>query len=168
MLFTVKRGLFVWTPLTFFGVVGYLLLFRREPRHRIFPHRARVERTRAAIRPYRLGTYWAGGFSFSQRFLTGLFPVFVIGIAELLERARLLVTWLLLLCVAWTGFLALHHFYGYDNVSDKDGADRIIELYRTGEETRERFFQRRVTGPVARHWQAYFDWRGLDSRRPDD
>ena len=36
MLFTVKRGLFVWTPLTFFGVVGYLLFLRREPRHRDF------------------------------------------------------------------------------------------------------------------------------------
>ena len=161
MLFTVKRGLFVWTPLTFFGVVGYLLLFRREPRHRTLLTGLGLSALALLFVHIVWGTYWAGGFSFSQRFLTGLFPVFVIGIAELLERARLLVTWLLLLCVAWTGFLALHHFYGYDNVSDKDGADRIIELYRTGEETRERFFQRRVTGPVARHWQAYFDWLGL-------
>ncbi len=30
MLFTLKRGLFVWTPLTFFGVVGFLLLLHRD------------------------------------------------------------------------------------------------------------------------------------------
>ena len=36
MLFTIRRGLFVWTPLTFFGVLGYFLFLRREPRHRVF------------------------------------------------------------------------------------------------------------------------------------
>ena len=91
------------------------------------------------------GGFWAGGFSFSQRFLTALFPLFVIGIAELLARTRMLVTPLLVVCVAWIGFLALHHFYGYDFVSDEDGADRIVELYRTGEENKERVLDRRVT-----------------------
>jgi hypothetical protein len=167
MLFTLKRGLFIWTPLTFFGVIGYLLLLRREPRHRTFLTGLGLSAFALLFVHIVWGTFWAAGFSFSQRFLTGLFPVFVIGIAELLSRARVLATWLLLLCVAWSGFLAVHHFYGYDNVSDKDGVDRIIELYRTGEETPERFFQRRVNGPVSRHWQAYFDWLGLYSRSRD-
>ena len=48
----------------------------------------------------------------------------------------MLITPLLLACIAWTAFLAVHHFYGYDFVSYRDGADRIVELYRTGEESK--------------------------------
>ena len=36
MLFTLHRGLFVWTPLTAFATVGFVLLARRDRRHRIF------------------------------------------------------------------------------------------------------------------------------------
>jgi hypothetical protein len=165
MLFTLKRGLFIWTPLTFFGVVGYLLLLRREPKQRTFLTGLGMSALALLLVHIVWGAFWAGGFSFSQRFLTGLFPLFAIGIAELLARTRLLVTPLLIMCIAWTWFLALHHFYGYDHVSDRDGVDRIVQLYRTGEENPERFFDRRVTGPVARHWEAYLDWTGLYSRQ---
>lgn len=164
MLFTLKRGLFVWTPLTFFGVVGYLLLLWREPRYRIFLTGLGLSALALLLVHIVWGGFWAGGFSFSERFLTALFPLFVIGIAELLGRARMLVTPVLLACVVWTAFLALHHFYGYDFVSEDDGVDRIVELYRTGEETDERFWDRRLSGPVARHWQAYLDWVGLVER----
>lgn len=164
MLFTLKRGLFVWTPLTFFGVVGYLLLLRREPRYRIFLTGLGLSALALLLVHIVWGGFWAGGFSFSQRFLTALFPLFVIGIAELLGRARMLVTPVLLACVVWTAFLALHHFYGYDSVSEDDGVDRIVELYRTGEETGDRFWDSRLTDPVARHWQAYLDWVGLLER----
>ena len=164
MLFTVKRGLFVWTPLTLFGVIGYLLLLRREPRHRTFLVGLGLSALSLLLVHIVWGAFWAGGFSFSQRFLTALFPVFVIGIAELLARTRMLVLPLLVACVAWSAFLALHHFYGYDQVSDRDGADRIIELYRTGEEDSGSFWDERISGPVGRHWGAYFDWLGLSSR----
>ena len=165
MLFTLKRGLFVWTPLTFFGVVGYLLLLRREPQHRTFLVGLGLSALALLLIHIVWGGFWAGGFSFSQRFLTALFPLFVIGIAELLARTRMLVAPLLIVCVAWTWFLAFHHFYGYNFVSEGDGVDRIVELYRTGEEYPERFWDLRVTGPVARHWEAYFDWVGLYSRQ---
>ena len=164
MLFTIRRGLFVWTPLTLFGVIGYLLFLRREPRHRVFLVGLGLSALALLLVHMVWGDFWFGGYSFSQRFLTGLFPLFAIGIAELLARTRMLVTPLLLACIAWTAFLALHHFYGYDFVSYRDGADRIVELYRTGEETNERFWHERVRGPIARHWEAYLDWAGLYSR----
>lgn len=163
MLFTLKRGLFIWTPLTFFGVVGYLLLLRRVPKHRTFLTGLGLSALALLLVHVVWGAFWAGGYSFSQRFLTAAFPVFVIGIAELLARTRMLVAPLLVACIAWTAFLALHHFYGYDNVSEKDGVDRIVELYRTGEENGEGFWQGRITGPVSRHWEAYFDWLGISS-----
>jgi hypothetical protein len=164
MLFTVKRGLFVWTPLTFFGVVGYLMLIRRERRHRDFLVGLGLSALALLLVHIVWGGFWDGGFSFSQRFLTALFPVFVIGIAELLARTRLLIVPVLIACIWWTAFLALHHFYGYDFVSHRDGADRIVELYRTGEESNYTFWDERVTGPISRHWKAYLDWVGLYSR----
>jgi hypothetical protein len=164
MLFTIKRGLFVWTPLTFFGVLGYLLLLRREHRHRVFLVGLGLSAVALLLVHILWGPMWFGGFSFSQRFLTAIFPVFVIGIAELLARTRMLIVPLLLLCILWTAFLAVHHFYGYDYVSYEDGADRIVELYRTGEESSDSFWHERLSGPIARHWQAYLDWAGLYSK----
>jgi hypothetical protein len=169
MLFTVKRGLFVWTPLTFFGVVGYLLLLRRDRTHRTFLVGLGISAVSLLLVHIVWGGFWTGGFSFSQRFLTALFPVFVIGIAELLERSRMWVAPLLIACVAWTWFLALHHYYGYNLVSERDGADRIVELYRTDEETPRHFWDQRLAGPISRHWQAYWDWLDLSSeRRPEE
>ncbi len=55
MLFTLKRGLFVWTPLTLFGVVGYLLLAVRDERHRTFLVGLGLERDHAAAHPHRVG-----------------------------------------------------------------------------------------------------------------
>jgi hypothetical protein len=161
MLFTVKRGLFVWTPLTLFGVIGYLLLMRRRPDLRTFLIGLGVSALALLLIHMVWGKAWEGGYSFSQRFLTSLFPVFVIGIAELLARTRMLIAPVLVACVAWTAFLAVHHFYGYDNVSYRDGADRIVELYRTGEENRHSFWHDRISGPISRHWDAYFDQLGL-------
>ena len=47
--------------------------------------------------------------------------------------------------------------------------DRIVELYRTDEESPDHFWDLRVAGPVSRHWEAYFDWLDFHSerRRPD-
>ncbi len=169
MLFTIKRGLFVWTPLTLFGVIGYVLLLVRDERHRTFLVGLGLSALALLLIHIVWGGFWAGGFSFSQRFLTALFPVFVIGIAELLARTRMLIAPVLVLCVAWSWFLALHHFYGYNFVSEDDGADRIVELYRTDEETPSHFWHLRVAGPISRHWEAYADWLDLHSerRRPD-
>ncbi|MBA3348563.1 MAG: hypothetical protein H0T13_08400 [Actinobacteria bacterium] len=167
MLFTVKRGLFVWTPLTLFGVVGFALFAVRERRHRTALVGIAASLVALLLVHAVWGAFWAGGFSFSQRFLTGFFPMLAIGIAELLRRTRLLIVPALVVCIAWSWFLALHHFYGYDYVSDRDGAARIVELYRTGEETRTRFWDRRVSGPIGRHWDAYFEWAGLSARAGD-
>jgi hypothetical protein len=162
MLFTIRRGLFVWTPLTFFGVIGYLSLIKRDRRNRTFLTGLGLSALALLLVHSVWPAYWDGGFSFSERFLTALFPVFVIGVAELLSRGRmLLVGPLLVLCVAWSGFLAVHHFYGYDGVSRADGADRMVQLYVNGNENLGSFWTDRIGGPVGRHWAAYLDWMGL-------
>jgi hypothetical protein len=157
MLFTLKRGLFVWTPATLLGVVGYFLLLRRLRERRTFLVGLGLSCLALLLVHMIWGGFWDGGYSFSQRFLTDLFPLFVIGIAELLRRAPRVFAPLLVACVLWTGFLAIHHFYGYDGVSQADGVGRIVDLYRTGEETRATFWHKRIAGPVGGHWRTYFN-----------
>jgi hypothetical protein len=158
MLFTLKRGLFVWTPATLFGVVGYFLLLRRLRERRTFLVGLGLSCLALLLVHMIWGGFWEGGYSFSQRFLTDLFPLFVIGIAELLRRAPKVFAPLLVACVLWTGFLAVHHFYGYDGVSQADGVGRIVDLYRTpDEETPATFWHKRIADPVSEHWRAYFN-----------
>jgi hypothetical protein len=157
MLFTFKRGLFVWTPATLFGVVGYFLLLRRLRERRTFLVGLGLSCLALLLVHMIWGGFWEGGYSFSQRFLTDLFPLFVIGIAELLRRAPKVFAPLLVACILWTGFLAVHHFYGYDGVSQADGVGRIVDLYRTGEETPTTFWHERIADPVGTHWRAYFN-----------
>lgn len=164
MLFTIKRGLFVWTPLTLLGVIGYLLLLRRDRAHRTFLVGLGLSALSLLFVHSIWAAFWTGGFSFSQRFLTSLFPLFVIGVAELLARTRMLVAPLMLACVAWTAFLALHHYYGYDGVSERDGANRIVELYTGSEEDSSSFWRKRVSDPIGDRWSTYLDELGLRSR----
>jgi hypothetical protein len=161
MLFTLKRGLFVWTPVTLFGFVGYLLLLRRLPERRTFFVGLGLSCLALLLVHMIWGGFWEGGYSFSQRFLTDLFPLFLIGVGELLRRSPRVIAPLLVACVLWTGFLAVHHFYGYDGASQADGVGRIVDLYRTGEETPASFWHDRIGGPVGRHWRGYFRLVGL-------
>ncbi len=74
------------------------------------------------------GAFWAGGFSFSQRFLTALFPLYLIGVAELVRRARLVAYAFLVATVAFALMVAFVHDVGYDGVSERDGIGRILEV----------------------------------------
>jgi len=158
MLFTTKRGLFIWTPLTFFATIGYLWFALRAREQRRFLFSLGLSAMALLLVHALWGAFWTGGYSFSQRFLTGLFPVFVIGIAALLQMSRMLVTPLLIACIAWSMFLALYHYYGYDHVSERDGVRRIVRLYTNGDETLTELWHVRIEGRVEHRWQAYWDW----------
>jgi hypothetical protein len=127
MLFSIHRGLFVWTPLTAIAVVGFVLLLRRERD----PIRRRLLRTLGAaslclLLAHVIWGQWDGGFAFSQRFLTGLFPLYAIGIAELVRRVGALLYIPLALCVVWALMLAFVHVIGYQGISQADGADQSV------------------------------------------
>ena len=83
MLFTLHRGLFVWTPLTAVALVGFVLLLRDEPRHRRFLGGLGVAALALLETHVLYGrNLWDGGGAYSARFLTALFPLYVIGLAE--------------------------------------------------------------------------------------
>ena len=133
MLFSEHRGLFTWTPLTALACVGFALALRR----------ARATRTHAAflttmlagalalLSTHMIWGRWDGGLSFSQRFLTGLFPIYLIGVAELVRRRAAVAYPALALCVAWAVGAAFVHNVGYDRVSEHDGIGRIVEVAAT-------------------------------------
>jgi hypothetical protein len=129
MLFSEHRGLFLWTPLCAIAVLGFLLAVVRAPKGSP-SRRALVTLLGAAVAllcTHVIWRQWDGGFAFSQRFLTGLFPVYLIGVAELVRRARLIVYPVLGLCVLFSVAIAFVHDIGYDGISERDGIARHVE-----------------------------------------
>lgn len=129
MLFSERRGLFLWTPLTAIATVGYALALVRARRTRTsFSFLAVLLGASAALLfVHVVWRQWDGGFSFSQRFLTALFPLYLIGVAELVRRARLTAYPLLAATVAFALMVAFVHDIGYDGVSERDGIARVLE-----------------------------------------
>jgi hypothetical protein len=136
LLFTLRRGLFVWTPLTALATVGFVLLARRDRRHRAFLL-ALGAATAALVAIHSLwGGDWYGGGSFSARFLTALFPFFLLGTAEVVRRAGALGIAALTVCAVWSLWIGLVQSNGYYRSSGRDSIVRIVENFKS------------VTGPA--------------------
>jgi hypothetical protein len=86
VLFSSEHGLFSWTPLLLFAVVGLVLFKWREPR-------VGTPLLAAALAFYVfIACYpdWAGISSFGNRFFVSLTPLFIVGLSVLLERTAAL------------------------------------------------------------------------------
>jgi hypothetical protein len=129
MLFTLHRGLFLWTPLTAFATVGFVLLLRRDRRHRAYLAGLLVSATALLLIHIAWSPYWDGGVSFSARFLTALFPFFLIGAAAFVRRTRWIGMAVLTACTIWSVWLGLVMLNGYDNQTSRDGIDAIVANY---------------------------------------
>lgn len=81
--FSTQHGLFLWTPLLLAAVAGLFLLARSAPRVGA-PLLLSFAGTYYAVACYEL---WHGSSSFGNRFFVPLTPVFVIGLAALLDTA---------------------------------------------------------------------------------
>jgi hypothetical protein len=162
MLFSEHRGLFLWTPLTALAVVGFVLLVYRERHGDRRPFLLTLWASALALLlAHSVWGSWDGGFSFSNRFLTGLFPVFLIGVAELRRRFGALVYSLLVPCVAWSLLIAFVHNVGYDGISEADGVGRTWSVARqTPTEVR-----RKVQDRATDRWG--YLWALLHGNDPD-
>jgi len=128
MLFTPERGLFLWTPLTAFACVGFALLIRRDRRHRSFLLGLAAGAVALLAIHALWGANWAGG-SYSARFLTALFPLYLLGTAELLRRRRWPVMGVLSVCVVWSVWIGLVILNGYRGMNGRDGVSEILHNY---------------------------------------
>jgi hypothetical protein len=120
MLFTLHRGLFLWTPLTFLATVGFVLLLLRDGANRRFLAALGVSAVGLLLIHSLWGVAWDGYGSFSQRFLTALFPLFLLGTAELVRRWRWPAVGVMTLCACfsvWVGLVLLNGFYDVEHQS---------------------------------------------------
>jgi hypothetical protein len=135
MLFTLRRGLFLWTPLTAFATLGVILLFRARPERRRFLIGLCTAALCLLLIHIAWGEFWTNGFSFSQRFLSSLFPFFLIGTAQIVRRFRGAAVAVLSLCALFAVFIGFYQQVGYRGISDRDGVDTILALYTNGQRT---------------------------------
>jgi hypothetical protein len=162
MLFSIHRGLFLWTPLTAFAVVGYVLLLRRshDDERRAFLLTLLIA-SLALLFVHTVWGQWDGGFAFSQRFLTSLFPLYLIGVAELRRRFGRLVYPTLVVCVAWSLAVAFVHDIGYDGVSERDGLGRVANVIQTDFEHK----RHQMDGRAIKRWG--YLWAVLNGHDPE-
>jgi len=108
MLFTNHRGLFVWSPISVIGLVGYVFVLRRSmnPDRRFLVIAALMGL--GILLSYASVPFWDGTWSFSQRFLTPLVPLVGVGVAGLAQTSRSWALTLGTIATAWTVFLALN------------------------------------------------------------
>jgi hypothetical protein len=136
MLVTDHRGLFVWTPVTLLGAIGYVLLLRERRDDRAFLVTA-ASMAVALLLSYSIVPFWDGGWAFSQRYLTSWFPLVAIGMGGLLRYRRVVVAALASACIAWSVFLGLNHVFG---ASQDDGATGVAAKVVNGDRPPGAFF----------------------------
>jgi hypothetical protein len=174
MLFTLRRGLFIWTPLTAFATVGFVLLALRDRRHR--PFLLALGASAFGLLVIHVfwggGAAWTGGGSFSQRFLTALFPFFLLGTAEFVRRTRWPGVAVLTLCALFSVWIGLTQFNGYYRENGNDSIVPIIQNYHSFlGPPRNRFhppppydsiqnFGRQMVDRTEHRWELY--WRLVD------
>ena len=150
MLFSDHRGLFVWTPLTAFAVIGFVLLLRaaRNDSRKPFLWTLLAAST-ALVVGHAIWGQWDGGFSYSTRFLTALFPFFLVGVAELRRRYGAAVYLALAVCVAWSLLLGFIRVVGYDGINASQSATDIARVFARTPGA----FQRKVDKRATERWR---------------
>jgi hypothetical protein len=110
VLFSVRKGLFFWTPLLILAVAG-LPLLRRTARP-VFA--AAVAYLAVAVWVVSSWSSWPYGFSFGMRALIDEMPVFALGLAALIETVRgAFARRLLLAAIVLTTLIAVQGMYAY-------------------------------------------------------
>ena len=110
VLFSVRKGLFFWTPLVLLAVAG-LPLLRRTARPLFVPAVVYLAVATWVVASWSI---WWYGASFGMRALIDEMPVFALGLAALVESARTpAARRVLVVALAVTTVLALHGMVAY-------------------------------------------------------
>ena len=110
VLLSTDRGLFLWTPITILGVVGWISLFRRDSRLAVLLVSTFV------LQLYLIASWssWNGAAAFGQRFFTNQVPAFAFGLATLIDwaRSKVALRWIVgasILFIGWNGILMIRY-----------------------------------------------------------
>jgi hypothetical protein len=121
VLFSVRKGLFFWTPLLLLAVVGLALLTRFAPGV-VLPVACYLLIQAWVVSSW--NTWWYGG-SFGQRPFVESLPAFALGLAAIVETARSQRSKRMVqIGIVTTTLMALHAMVGYwEGVIPFDGTD---------------------------------------------
>jgi hypothetical protein len=81
VLFSTRHGLFTWTPIFVFSILGLIFLYKKEPRITLYLLLAFLLQVYINAVP----TNWWCGSSFGYRRLLDCLPIFILGLAMFLE-----------------------------------------------------------------------------------
>ena len=132
MLFSLRRGLLLWTPLTALAVAGVVLHLRRAAGHRAVVGTLAVGALAVLLVHVMWGRAWDAGFSFSQRFLASFVPLYALGVAELIRRFRAPALAAATVAVAFSLFVGATLHVGYEGQQETDGIDDVLGTYVDG------------------------------------
>lgn len=119
MLFGTRRGLFFWTPLTLLAAVGVARAWRLAVGRNRWFLSTLVWMALLLIAIQASITFWYAGWSFSQRYLTALYPMVAVGFAALLDWSATVALALAAPAIAWSLFLCLNmQTIGFDEHHD--------------------------------------------------
>jgi hypothetical protein len=145
VLFSPQRGLFVYTPIALIGLVGLVVLYRRNKKLSAIS----LSVFAAWIVVYGFWTTWWSGGGYGNRFLIDLMPFIAIGVAEIINLAkwksvqwktRISITNLMLglisICVLWSLLITVMYRFTpvetlrpiSDNVGNMYAFDRYTPL----------------------------------------
>jgi hypothetical protein len=132
MLFTDRRGLFVWSPVVILAMVGFVRLLRRRPAARPFLVVCAAIAL-AIVVSYVFSPFWDGGpTSNNQRYYTPLFPFVAIGLGGLLEWRPHPVRVAALVATVWTVALGIYGALGLGIGDPGKGASQLPKVVFQG------------------------------------
>jgi len=132
MLFTDRRGLFVWSPVVILAVVGFVRLLRRRAAARPFLTVCAAIAV-AIVVSYVFSPFWDGGpTSNNQRYYTSLFPFVAIGLGGLLEWRSRPVRIAALVATFWTVSLGIYGALGLGIGDPGKGASQLPKVVFQG------------------------------------
>jgi hypothetical protein len=146
-LFSSWHGLYSWTPILLFSTIGLFLLWKIEKRVSlgfliIFLIQVYVNSC--------VADWWAG-LSFSARRLTGLTPIFVVGLAAFFSLCKRKVLYIpILLSLFWSQLLVISMLNAPDFLSEYRSYSELIKIQlNTLSHIRENFSVLSSFGPLS-------------------
>jgi len=140
------HGLFIWSPATIFSALG-LVFFPKEKKELGFLF---VITWLFFLIFYGFIPWWHSGWSFSNRYLVGLFPIYIIGVAAFLERYGGKLSWLVILATTYSIILFFNWHLCIMNPEFETPADLIKNWVKgesstfIGKEVNLKIFLRRL------------------------
>lgn len=138
LLFNPVHGLFLWSPITIASIIGLWFLFKQKTNREIALLLAAL--FTVLVLAYGRTEIWSAGWSFSARYLTGLFPVFAIGFAAFETKYGKAAKIAAIVFLLYSGFLMLNEVFGF--IHGETGTPiNVIQNWLSGKTTIELFLR---------------------------